>query len=164
MAHAETEERGRAVLRWALALVYLGFGGLHLSAPGPFLPIMPGWVPFPREVILFTGACEVAGGAGLLIPRTRRLAGIMLAIYAVCVFPANLHHALDHAHVPALPDSWWYHRPRLAFQPVFVWWGLYAGGAIDWPFSPRHSRAPPRRTREPSRWAGEAGCSGQARA
>ena len=125
---------GRAFARWLLAAVYVPFGVFHLLAPDRFIPIMPAWLPAPRELILFTGACEVAGGLGLLVPRTRWLAGLMLAIYAVAVFPANLHHALDRVHVPGLPSSWGYHAPRLAFQPVFVWWALYAGEVIDWPF------------------------------
>lgn len=127
----------RIALRWLMALIYVGFGALHLSSAPSFLPIMPPWIPYPIPVVLFTGACEVAGGIGLLIPRLRRLAGIMLAIYAVCVFPANLYHALSGVHVPHLPDSWWYHGPRLAFQPVFVWWALFAGGVVDWPFRRR---------------------------
>lgn len=125
---------GRAVARWLLAAIYIPFGCLHLLAADRFLPIMPGWAPQPRAVILFTGACEVLGGVGLLIPRVRRLSGAMLALYAVGVFPANVHHALDRVSVPGLPSSWWYHAPRLAFQPVFVWWALYAGSVIDWPF------------------------------
>jgi uncharacterized membrane protein len=126
--------RGRA--RWALALLYVAFGGFHLAAADSFLPIVPPQIPFPREVVLFTGLCEVAGGAGLILPATRRWAGALLGLYAVCVFPANLYHAFAHVSVPGLPSSWWYHAPRLAFQPVFVWWALYAGEVLDWPFSP----------------------------
>ena len=124
---------GRSLARWLLAVVYVPFGLFHMLKPGGFMPIMPVWLPAPRDLILFTGACEVAGGLGLLIPRTRWFAGVMLAVYAVCVFPVNLHHAFDHVRVPGLPSSWWYHAPRLAFQPVFVWWALYAGQVIDWP-------------------------------
>jgi uncharacterized membrane protein len=76
----------------------------------------------------------------LAIPRLRRLAGIMLALYAVCVFPANVKHALDGIHLPPAPDSWWYHGPRLAFQPVLVWWALFCAGVIDWPFRARRDR------------------------
>jgi len=120
----------RTALRWLLAILYIGFGVLHLSKPHGFLAIMPPAVPHPLLVVLFTGACEVAGGLGLLIPWTRKAAGIGLAAYAVCVFPANLHHALSGVHIPGLPSSWWYHAPRLAFQPAFVWWALYAGGML----------------------------------
>ena len=127
-------ELTRTALRYALAAVYLPFGLLHMSAPTAFLPIMPPLIPYPHAVVVLTGACEVAGGIGLLIPRTRRAAGVALALYAACVYPANIYHALAHRHVPPLPDSWWYHGPRLAFQPVLIWWALFAGGVIDWPW------------------------------
>ena len=127
---------GRGRTRWALALIYISFGVFHLVFSGDFLAILPPILPFPREIILFTGACEIFGGLGLLIPATRRWAGAALGLYAICVFPANLYHAYAHVTVPGLPSSWWYHGPRLLFQPVFVWWALYAGEVIDWPFSP----------------------------
>jgi uncharacterized membrane protein len=109
--------------------------------PSVFLPIMPSWVPAPLEVILVTGACELAGAAGLIIPRTRWLAGLMLALYAVCVFPANIKHAFDGPPAFSLSNSWLYHGPRLLLQPVLVWWALYSGGITDWPFR-RFSSAP----------------------
>ena len=143
-------EGPRAVLRWLLAAAYFGFGLFHLASPASFLPIMPPMIPFPREVVLFTGACELAGAAGLMLPRTRRLAGVMLALYAVCVYPANLYHAFSGIYVRHLPSSWWYHGPRLLAQPVLVWWALYAGGETDWPFRRRTSVA------QASRWMREA--------
>jgi len=127
-------ERLRLVLRAILVAIYIGAGAFHLAAPDKFLPITPPLIPFPREVVLFTGACEMAGAIGLIVPRTRRLAGIMLAIYAACVWPANIYQALWHVRAPPLPDSWWYHGPRIAFQPVLMWWALFAGGDFDWPF------------------------------
>jgi uncharacterized membrane protein len=124
----------RAALRWIMVLIYIGFGALHLAAAQKFLPIMPPMIPFPLQVVQITGLCEIAGGAGLLIPRTRWWAGLMLAIYALCVWPANIYQAFWHVHAPPLPDSWWYHGPRLAAQPVLAWWALYAGGVVSWPF------------------------------
>lgn len=125
---------GRLAMLLLLAAVYIAFGVLHLVSPRSMLPIMPPALPYPLELILFTGACEIAGGVGLLIRPVRKLAAIMLAIYAVCVWPANVWHAISGAHVGHLPDSWWYHGPRLAFQPVLIWWPLFAAGVIDWPF------------------------------
>jgi len=126
--------RLRMSLRFVLAAVYVAFGALHLAAADGFTPIMPPGIPFPREVVLVTGVCEIAGGIGLLAPATRRWAGAMLALYAVCVWPANIYQAFWHVHVAHLPDSWWYHGPRLALQPVLIWWALFAGGVVDWPF------------------------------
>ncbi|GJE11615.1 MULTISPECIES: DoxX family protein [Methylobacterium] len=124
---------GRRRLRYGLAAGYAGIGIVHLLATDAMLPLMPAWVPEPRLVILVTGLCEIAGAVGLLTRRFRRAAALGLALYAVCVYPANLKHAFEHIHIEGLPDSWWYHGPRLAFQPVFVWAALWAGGLIDWP-------------------------------
>ena len=128
-------------LRLVLAAFYVAAGLLHLTGPDGFLKIMPPMIPAPGAVVAFTGVCEIAGAIGLLAPRTRLWAGRMLALYALCVWPANLYHALAGVHVPPLPDSWWYHGPRLAFQPVLIWAALFAGGATRWPLAPR-GRAP----------------------
>ena len=133
----------RTVLRWLLALVYLGVGIVHLRTPEAFLPIMPGWVPFPRSVVLLTGGWELIGAALLAWPHARAnwWGGVAMATYAVAVFPANIKHAIDNlAYGVALGGpvlGWGYHAPRLAFQPVFVWWALWAGRVIDWPFRKR---------------------------
>ncbi|AMN40829.1 DoxX family protein [Rhodoplanes sp. Z2-YC6860] len=133
-------ERIRTVMRWTMAAFYIVAGAGHLLRPDAFLPIVPDWVPFPREMILATGVCELAGAVALLTVRLRTLAGVMLALYALCVWPANIKHAIEGVHLPPIPDSWWYHGPRLAFQPVLIWWALFCAGVIDWP----RGRAAPR--------------------
>ena len=117
----------RLLSRLVLATIYLGAGYLHLHAADKFAVIVPPFVPYPKLTVLFTGCCEVAGAIGLLVPQTRKLAAIMLALYAFCVWPANIYQAFWHIPAPPLPDSWWYHGPRLAFQPVLIWWTLFAG-------------------------------------
>ena len=107
---------------------------VHLLTPGGLMPLMPAWVPFPREVILLTGACEIAGALGLLIPRLRTAAAVGLALYALCVWPANIHHALSGVHVKHIPDGAAYHAIRLTLQPVIIWLPLFAAGLINWPF------------------------------
>lgn len=121
-------------MRAIMAAFYAAAGVLHLAAPDKFLPIVPDVVPYAREVILVTGACEIAGAAALLTRRLRVAAGMALALYALMVWPANIKHAVMGIAVPGLPTSWWYHAPRLALQPVIIWWALYASGAIDWPW------------------------------
>jgi uncharacterized membrane protein len=131
----------RNVLRALLALAYLAAGILHVFVPAPFLGITPAWVPFAPLVIMATGLCEIAGAVGLYVPRLRWWAGTMLAAYAVCVYPANVKHAVDYITHGTGGLSLWYHIPRLAFQPVIVWWALFAGRVIDWPFANRETRA-----------------------
>ncbi|WP_417609893.1 DoxX family protein [Parasphingorhabdus sp.] len=135
----QKQGRWRSFFRWLLALIYLVAGIAHIRSPAGFLAITPDWVPFPKQVILFTGMAEIAGAIGLLIPPKlvpglRYAAGIGLALYAFCVYPANVNHAINNIAINGETASWIYHGPRLAFQPVFIWWALIAGDVIDWPF------------------------------
>ena len=134
MTNEDTHTALRVVLRVLMAAFYLAAGTVHLLRPDAFLPIVPDWVPFAREVILATGVCEIAGALALLTVRLRRIAGAMLALYALCVWPANVKQAIDHIALPPIPDSWWYHGPRLAMQPVLIWWALFCAGLVDWPW------------------------------
>lgn len=126
----------RTIARIILGLVYAGVGIVHLRSPQSFLPIMPEWVPFPLEVVALTGVWELLGASLLLWPRMRLnwWGGVLMAVYAVVVFPANIKHAMDMVEVGGNTLGWGYHGPRLAFQPVFVWWALWAGRVTDWPF------------------------------
>ena len=128
----------RTVLRWLLALAYLIAGIAHLRSPAGFIQITPGWVPGPPLVVMLTGFAELAGAVALAaVPRLRQAAGIGLALYAVCVFPANINHALNHIALGGSQLGWWYHAPRLALQPVLVWLALWVGGITDWPLRAR---------------------------
>ncbi len=133
------ETPARRIARWLLALAYLTAGVFHLRSPAGFVAITPGWVPFPDQVVLLTGVAEIAGAAGLLIPQLRRAAGIGLALYALCVWPANFNHAFNDIPLRGTHLGWWYHGPRLALQPAIIWWALWAGGVVDWPFWRRRS-------------------------
>ena len=130
-------ERTRSILRWTLATAYMVAGIAHIAIPRPFLGITPAWVPHPAQVILLTGICELAGAFALLTTRWRWWAGVLLAAYAVCVYPANVKHAIDQVLVAHEVHSLWYHVPRLLFQPVIVWWALFAGRVTDWPVTRR---------------------------
>lgn len=134
----------RRGFRLLLAIFYLLAGIAHIRSPGGFLAITPDWVPFPEQVIFLTGVAEIAGAIGLLIPpklvpHIRYAAGIGLALYALCVFPANINHAVNNIAIGGETASWAYHGPRLLFQPIFIWWALIAGGVINWPFKAKTS-------------------------
>ena len=130
----DNRDMARTILRIMLAVFYFGAGVLHLKSPEGFLQITPSWVPFAPEVVAFTGIAEIAGAIGLFVPRVRRAAGIGLALYALCVWPANFNHALGDVAIGDRDLGWWYHGPRLAFQPVLIWLALWVGNATDWPF------------------------------
>jgi uncharacterized membrane protein len=124
----------RKIIRILLAIFYLIAGVSHLKSPGGFIAITPSWVPYAPEVVMLTGVAEIAGSIGLIIPRVRYAAGIGLALYALCVWPANINHAVNDIAIGGRHLSWWYHGPRLVFQPVFIWLALWVGCVTDWPF------------------------------
>lgn len=104
--------------------------------------ITPGWVPAPEQVVFWTGVAELAGAIGLMIPPKllswpRYWAGVGLALYALCVWPANFNHAINDITIGGKHLSWWYHGPRLAAQPLIIWWALWVGGVTNWPFAKR---------------------------
>lgn len=131
---AGAETPARRVARLVLAILYFAVGIVHLKSPEGFLPIMPDWVPAPRAVVIGTGLAEIAGAIGLLIAPLRRAAAWGLAAYAVCVYPANIKHAMEGIEVSGVVLGWGYHLPRLAAQPFIIWWALWAGGIINWPW------------------------------
>lgn len=114
----------RIVLRWLLAALYLLAGVIHLVNPAPFLTITPSWVPAPEAVVLLTGVAEILGAIGLVQPWSlplRRAAGWGLALYALCVWPANINHfIMDLARADG-GLGLGYHVPRMFAQPVIIW-------------------------------------------
>jgi uncharacterized membrane protein len=115
------------IARSTLAPLYGLAGVIHLARPAAFAAVMPHFVPYPDEIIMLTGIAELAGAAGLFVPPVRALAGIMLALYAVCVYPVNIQHAV-HDLSTGTGLGWAYHYPRLFAQPLICWWALAAGG------------------------------------
>lgn len=126
----------RPIARWGLALFYAAAGVLHLAVPHPFVSIVPAWVPAPALVVTLTGVAELAGAAALLqglSPPLRQAAGIGLAAYALCVWPANFNHMLMDLARPDHGLGLAYHVPRLAAQPLLMWLALWTGEVIRWP-------------------------------
>ncbi len=130
----------RPILMWVLAAFYALAGYFHLVAPAGFLTIMPDWVPFPEAVVFWTGVAELAGAAGLVQPwwpKLRQAAGMGLALYALCVWPANINHfAMDMARDDG-GMGLAYHVPRMIAQPILIWLALWVSGATNWPLRSR---------------------------
>jgi uncharacterized membrane protein len=110
----------RRIARGLLALGLLGMGTAHfrpeaartMAAMIPPALRRPG-IPSPEALVAFTGACELAAAGGLLVPRTRRLAGACLIAFLAAVFPANAHAARHPDRFGAVAIPFW---PRLAAQ------------------------------------------------
>lgn len=95
---------------------------MHFIAPRFYRRIMPPYVPAPEAMVYASGVAEIAGGAGLMVPRLRRLSGWWLIATLVGVFPANLHMALNPGKFDAVPGGAPALWARLPLQAVFIAW------------------------------------------
>ncbi|HEU4452228.1 MAG TPA: hypothetical protein VFR81_04180 [Longimicrobium sp.] len=114
--------RGRRISLALLAAVFVAAGVLHFAITDAYVRIMPPYLPAHRELVLLSGACEIAGGLGLLWERTRRAAGIGLVLLLLAVWPANLQMALDarDAAKPIVEQALLW--ARLPLQPLLMIW------------------------------------------
>jgi len=119
------------VLRGIVALVFVGMGINHFvprSARGMARMIPPRMrrdgILKPLNLVYLTGACEVLGGVGILLPWTRLAAAIALAVFLVAVFPANAYAAQHPDRFGRLAIPFW---PRLIAQVVLIALALAAG-------------------------------------
>jgi uncharacterized membrane protein len=70
----------------------IGMGILHFAAPKPFDDIIPAELPGSARFYTYaSGVGEVATGALLLAPKTRRLGALAAVALFVSVFPGNVN-------------------------------------------------------------------------
>jgi uncharacterized membrane protein len=111
---------------YVLALLFIGAGLTHFLAPAKFEDIVPPYLPAPQLLVYLSGAAEIAGGGGLLLPATRRWASWGLIALLVAVFPANVYMLQTHG--AGLPVPLWALWLRLPLQLVLIAWVWWAGG------------------------------------
>lgn len=119
--------RLRPALRVLLALAMTAIGVLHFVNPEPFIKIVPAFLPAARALVLVSGFFEIAGGVGLLVPRTRKWASYGLIALYLAVFPANINMAVNHIQIGASPMPIWAMWARLPFQVLFIAWAWWVG-------------------------------------
>lgn len=81
-----------------LAIVFAWFmgGGIaHFTNADFFLNIMPDWLPWHLPLVYVSGVFEILGAIGIVLPRTRQLAGNCLIALTIAVTPVNIHMWLN---------------------------------------------------------------------
>jgi uncharacterized membrane protein len=105
-----------------LAAVFTIAGVLHYAFPGAYARIMPPWLPHPRALVLLSGAFQIAGGLGVLHPRTRRAAGWGLILLLLAVWPANVQMLLNARASGAPAGAQALLLLRIPLQLLLIWW------------------------------------------
>jgi len=113
-----------AATRYALATMLIFTASAHFTKMrDDLVRMVPGWIPWPRAMVYFTGVCELLGAVGLAIPFLRHAAGILLIAFFVLVFPANVHAARTGATLDGRPaTSLWLRAPMQLLFIVLTWW------------------------------------------
>ena len=106
--------------RALLGATFVATGLLHFLRPRMYEAIMPRYLPAHRELVYASGVAEIAGGAGVLHPRTAKPAGWWLIATLIAIFPANVEMAVHAERFRRIP------RPllwaRLPLQGLLIAW------------------------------------------
>lgn len=133
----------RTVARISLgaALLFAGLGHLTFGRV-EFQAQVPPWLPLEADfVVVASGVVEITLGGLLIVARRyRRHVGWITAGFFVAIFPGNVSQYLTQTDAFGLNTDT-ARLTRLFFQPLLVFWALWATGA--WQQLPKNSRQTP---------------------
>jgi uncharacterized membrane protein len=116
--------KARVVAAVILGALFIFSGSMHFIRTDFYLRMMPPYIPAHLLMVQISGVCEILGGIGLIVPRTRGIAAIGLIALLIAVFPANIQMAFH----PDLyrdigPPAAFYIRLPLQLVAIYlVWW------------------------------------------
>jgi uncharacterized membrane protein len=102
------------------SLVYVAAGINHFVHSKTYVAIMPPHYSHPLGWVQFTGAAEILGGIGLLLPQTRRAAAWGILSMLVVYFDVHIYMIQNAAHFASIPL--WVLYARLPLQFVLIAW------------------------------------------
>lgn len=107
----------------AVMLFFTAIG--HFAFTKGMTMMMPGFVPFKKQLVWFTGFVEIAAAAGLLVPAVQQTTAWLLIAFFVLILPANINAALKHIDYqkgtyegPGAAYLWF----RVPLQLLFIGW------------------------------------------
>ena len=107
------------MIKILLSLLLMIAGTAHFLKTDYFVGIMPPYLPLHRELVLVSGAIEIALGILLIPARTKKFAAWGAVLLFIAVFPANLHMAMHPELFSLSPAVLWL---RLPLQAALILW------------------------------------------
>ncbi len=118
--------RLRAASPYLLAGLLLGAGTMHFVRPEFFDPLVPPLLPGSARAWTYgSGVVELAVGAAVAAPATRRKGALAAAVLFVAVFPGNVYSVVEPGDIPR-----WAAVARLPLQVPLVLWALQVAGKL----------------------------------
>jgi len=113
--------------RAAMAMMLIATGISHFTNTEEMIVMMPDMMPAKRELVYFTGICELAAVPGLLWTKTARLASILLLVFFILVLPANIAGSFKSVNFGGMEYGPIYLLFRVPLQILFIWWVWWFG-------------------------------------
>jgi len=120
-----------------LTFVFLWFfiGGIaHFVATDTEARIVPPYIPWPVAAVLVSGVFELLGTFGILLPATRKAAGIGLFVLTLAVTPAHIYMLQQPELFPVPIWALWL---RLPIQVALLWLIVWS----TWRLHPRSNKS-----------------------
>lgn len=120
------------LIRIALGVFMLLAGIGHLTyAREIFQAQVPDWIPLSKNfIVLASGIVEILLGVAMIFfTKQKEYVGLTLALFYILVFPGNISQYLEHRDGFGL-DTDTKRFVRLLFQPVLIFFALYATDAL----------------------------------
>ena len=115
------------VIAMSVMLVFTSIG--HFVFTKGMLMMIPGFIPFRKELVYITGIIEIAAAVGLLIPRIRIMTAWFLIVFFILLLPANIYAATRQVDYqkgtldgPGTTYLWF----RVPLQILFILWVYFA--------------------------------------
>lgn len=112
--------------------VFIIFTGLaHFKFQKGMTMMIPDFIPGKLFWVYFTGIIEIAAGIGLMIPSIRELTAVLLLIFYVLVFIANIQSSKKKINIfkgdYTGPGMGYLYKERIPMQVILIAWTWYFG-------------------------------------
>lgn len=111
---------------------FIIFTGLaHFKFQKGMSMMIPDIIPAKMFLVYFTGILEIAAGIGLLIPELRKLTAILLIIFLLIVFIANINSSNKNINLFKAdfsgPGMNYLYKERIPMQIILIGWTWFFG-------------------------------------
>jgi len=110
-------------------IVFTGFS--HFKFQKGMAMMIPDFIPFKMFWVYFTGILEIAAGIGLMIPAIREITAILLIVFYVLVFMANVNSSKKNINIFKAdytgPGMKYLYKERVLMQIILIAWTWYFG-------------------------------------
>jgi len=110
-------------------LLFVGFS--HFKFQKGMTMMIPDFIPAKLFLVYFTGMVEIAAGVGLMIPSIREMTAVLLIVFFILVFIANVHSCKKRINIFKAdysgPGMHYLYTQRIPMQVILITWTWFFG-------------------------------------